>query len=122
MSAIGQAWERLRSVRHIEWVLLCMACAAVLIVMGGAQEAGGSATQLERRMESVLSCVEGAGKVRVLVNETPQGTVHGVLVVAQGADDLRVAMALERAVRALLNIESEQIEILGMAQSTAPKE
>ena len=116
MAAIGQAWEKLRAVRHIEWVLLCVACAAVLIVMGGAQEAGSGATQLERRMESVLESVEGAGSVRVLVNETPQGTVQGVLVVAQGANDLRVAMELERAVHALLNIESERIEILSMAQ------
>lgn len=116
MTVIRQAWERLRGVRHIEWVMLCIACAAVLIVMGGAQEASGSSTQLEKRMERVLESVEGAGRVRVMVNESPQGTVQGVLVVAQGADNLRVVMELERAVCALMDIDSSQIEVLSMAR------
>ncbi len=116
MGGIRQAWQRLRAVRHIEWVMLCIACAAVLIVMGGAQEASDSATQLERRIENVLGSVEGAGRVRVLVNEGSGGSVVGVVVVAEGAADLRVALSLQQAVQALMNIEAGQIEVLSMAK------
>ena len=111
MSGIRQAFERLCAVRHIEWVMLCIACAAVLILMGGGEK---GSTQLEMRMENVLGCMEGAGEVRVLVNEGAGGTVVGVVVVAQGAKDLRVAMALEQAVQALMNIDAAQIEVLSM--------
>ena len=111
MSGIRQAFERLRGVRHIEWVMLCIACAAVLILMGG-EECGS--TQLEMRMENVLGCMEGVGDVRVLVNEGAGGSVVGVVIVAQGAKDLRVVLALEQAVQALMDIDAAQIEVLSM--------
>lgn len=117
MVGIRQAFERLRAVRHIEWVMLCIACAAVLILMGGEQQHGS--TQLELRMENVLGCMEGAGKVRVLVNEGAGGTVVGVVVVAQGARDLRVALALQQAVQALTGIDAVQIEVLSMEEDSS---
>jgi hypothetical protein len=120
MSGIRQAFERLRAVRHIEWVMLCIACAAVLILMGGEGRQHGS-TQLELRMENVLGCMEGAGEVRVLVNEGAGGAVVGVVVVAQGARDLRVAMALQQAVQALMDIDAAQIEVLSMQEDIAAK-
>jgi stage III sporulation protein AG len=39
-----------------------------------------------------------------------------VLVVAEGAGDLKVNMALQRAVQALLDVDAEQIEILTMKE------
>ena len=127
MSVIRQAAERLRGARHIEWALLAVVLAALLLIAANEPDTGEyEATALERRMEQVLSCIEGAGEVRVLVHSAdavsafaPQdGQTVGVLVVAEGAGSLKVNMELQRAVQALLGIEAEQIEILTKEDGT----
>ena len=121
MSVIQRAAERLRGARHMEWVLLAILLAALLMTADGPDEAE-RATSLEKRMESVLSCIAGAGEVRVLVCSGDGGQLYGlpgeggVLVVAQGASDLKVSMELQRAVQALLDVDAEQIEILTMKE------
>lgn len=119
MSVVRQALDRLRGARHIGWLALTAAAAAIILLLTGSGETADSgATALEKRMESVLCCVEGAGRVRVLVNggepALGSGQSAGVLVVAEGARDIRVRMELEQAVMALLDIDASQIEILGM--------
>ena len=104
MSALRQALDRLRGARHIEWILLAVAlAAAVLLLTDSPDEISDESTALERRMESVLSCIQGAGEVRVLVNSgeaasafaSSDSSVTGVLVVAEGAGNLRVALELQ---------------------------
>lgn len=123
MPGVRQAMEKLRGVRHIEWALLVGALAAVLLLVSGPQDGSGETrTGLEQRMEAVLSSIAGAGEVRVLVNQaetafaTSGAAVTGVLVVAEGAGDMRVMLELQQAVRALLGVETEQIEILTMKE------
>ena len=67
---IRRALTRLRGARGLEWLALAMLLAAAVLILGG-RESGTAHenTALERRMESVLSCVSGAGQVRVLVKE-----------------------------------------------------
>ncbi len=118
--------DRLRGMRHIEWLLIAVAAAAVVLMMGGeTEEPDAQATAIERRMESVLSCVEGAGRVRVLVRSeeaipafSQADGAGGVIVVAEGADDLKVRMALQQAVQAFLGIDAAQIEVLDMEEDS----
>lgn len=127
-------WERvvsaLRGARRVEWIaLIALLALAVLLTQSGTREETQNAqtTPVEQRMESVLSMVRGAGKVRVLVRErtpstasfasgTEEGQPVGVVVVAEGANDLRVALELARAVQALLGVEMNQIEVLKMEE------
>ena len=123
MSLIRQALQKLRGARHIEWALLAGVLAAALLLSGGQQEHSAS-TALERRMENVLSMIEGAGRVRVLVNQPEtvpafaeqSGKPSGVIVVAEGAGNMKVNLELQRAVQALLGVEAGQIEILSMKE------
>lgn len=103
----------LRGVKRAEWIILiALAAIFALIWASGALDGGApGATQIESRVASVLSRVEGAGRVQVLIGE---GEGAGVLVVAEGADDLRVALELARAVQALLGVENSRIEVLKM--------
>ena len=125
MSLIRQAAEKLRGVRPIEWVLLALLLAAAFLLTSAEPEDSVGSTALERRMESVLSMVEGAGRVRVLVNQAETAAAFsdqsaqaaGVLVVAEGAGDMKVNMELQRAVQALLGVEAGQIEILSMKEA-----
>lgn len=133
MSGFKQIIAKLRGVRNLELLVLLSALAvvALLLLNNNAQEpvVAATGTALETRMEAVLSEVKGAGRVRVLLREK-EGTVsafstsasamdgiEGVVVVAEGADDVRVALELARAVKALLGVEMERIEVLRMERS-----
>ena len=126
MPSVRDFLNRLRAVRHIEWIILLAVCAAaVLLLTDAAGEIQAERTALEMRMESVLSCVSGAGRVRVLVNQDgekvfsdSEASVQGVVIVAEGADDLRVALELQQAVQALLGVDAVRIEVLSMEEET----
>lgn len=124
MPSVRDFLSRLRGVRHIEWIVLLALCAAaVLLMTDGDDGTQSERTALEMRMESVLSCMSGAGRVRVLVNQgagnafsAADQPVQGVVVIAEGAADLRVALELQQAVQALLGVDVDRIEILTMEE------
>ena len=105
--------ELFRGAKGIQWIALAAAVAVAALIWaasgGGAQES----TQLERRVAQALSQVENAGRVRVLIGE---GEEAGVLVVAEGADDLKVALELAQAVKTVLGVENSRIQVLKMGQ------
>lgn len=121
---MGNFWAALKGAKRMEWIIL-LAVAAVLVLFfanRGAPE--GQQTALEARMEAVLSAVRGAGRVRVLVSagegdsqafaqQDPQ-SVRGVVIVADGADDVRVALELSGAAQALLGVDAGKIQVLKM--------
>ena len=120
MQLMGGLMDRLRGARHIEWVFLLLLLEAAVLLAGSPARQQAGQTDLERRMESVLSCVSGAGEVRVLVNDGEAAfsgrSAAGVLVVAEGASNMKVKLELQQAVCALLGVEAAQIEILAMEE------
>ena len=107
--------EKLRGARGLEWLLLLVAaCVAVLALFQGSGGDGTvQSTELEARLERVLSAVEGAGDVRAMVTEREEKIV-GVVIVAEGAGDIGVRLSLMQAARALLGIGLDQIEVIQM--------
>ena len=106
--------EKLRGARGLEWLLLLIAaCVAALVLTRGGSDAGAQPTELEARLERVLSAVEGAGEVRAMVSEQ-NGEIAGVVIVAAGAEDVGVRLSLMQAARALLDVELDQIEVSQM--------
>ena len=106
--------EKLRGARGLEWLfLLIAACVAALVLTRGGSDAGAQPTELEARLERVLSAVEGAGEVRAMVSEQ-NGEIAGVVIVAAGAEDVGVRLSLMQAARALLDVELDQIEVIQM--------
>ena len=114
MSVISAVARYVRGARRIElFIGAALLAAAVLLLANG----GGSSdarTPLEIRMEAALSCIEGAGDVRVMINENEDGRATGVLIVAQGAGDIRVQLEIRRAVAALTDADAARIEIVEM--------
>ena len=106
MSAWHGLRERLRGARGLEWLLLLVAVcvAALALTRGGGDSGAAQPTELEARLERVLSAVEGAGEVRAMVAEEG-GAVAGVVIVAAGAEDVGVRLSLMQAARALLGVE-----------------
>ena len=128
----GGLLATLRSVKHIEWILLLLAVGILMLVAANALPRSSPAMAdtaiaaptepLERRMEAILSQIDGAGRVRVLVNHSETSeegrAVTGVLVVADGADDLSVRLELARAVQSLLDVPQGNIEIFPMQKES----
>ena len=122
---MGNFWAALRGAKRMEWIIVLAVAAALILLFANQNAAGGGQTALEARMEAVLSSVRGAGRVRVLVSESGNtaqafstdasiGEVLGVVIVAEGADDLRVAMELSGAAQALLGVDADKIQVLKM--------
>ncbi|HIS02616.1 MAG TPA: hypothetical protein IAA75_01780 [Candidatus Pullichristensenella avicola] len=107
--------EKLRGARSLEWlILLAAACvAALMFTQGGGVETAAQSTELEARLERVLSAIDGAGEVRAMITER-EGSIVGVVVVAEGAAQMRVRLSLMQAARALLGVELERIEVIEM--------
>lgn len=104
--------EALKSARKIEILLIAAAiCTLLVLWMGGGADTTAGASDEEARMERILSRIEGAGSVSVMISPAEDGAA-GVVVAAPGADDLRVMLELQRAVRALTGLELDRIEIV----------
>lgn len=131
MKSIG-FMAKLKGIRHLEWIvlLILIGIAGSVLLAGGeipAQKA--ELTALESRLARVLSAVEGAGKVEVIVHMDQEkaapagafsvgsstgveGKANGVIVVADGAGDLNVRLSLARAVQTLLDLPASAVEVL----------
>jgi len=131
---LRKLWEKRKGVRHVEWIVLMIlvGVAGSLLLQGGVtpSQIEGGQTDLERRLAHVLSAVDGAGQVEVIVHMTqdviaqPAGSFgmtaptkteekpSGVIVVAEGASNLQVRLNLSRAVQTLLGLPASAVEVL----------
>ena len=94
-----------------------------------------SSTDTESRLEEILSNINGVGKVKVMIyyentlnnskdssisfnssyfSSSKNYEIKGVLVVAEGADNMDVKVQILRAVEILLSINADCIEIFTM--------
>lgn len=82
-------------------------------------------TELETKLESILSKTEGVGEVRVMLmtgkKKDTQGfsgsdetEVTGVLITAQGAENPVTVQNIQQAVMALFQIDAHKIKIMKM--------
>ena len=137
MSPLSEWREKMGRVKVTQWLLLALGLAGSLLFSGswGAgvlteqpQDSGAQGDALETRLAAVLSRMEGAGQVEVVIHyaqtvstsawpqESAQETGEpvGVVVVAEGADNLRVRLELAQAVQTLLRLEAESVEVFAM--------
>ena len=98
------------------------ALAAALCLLFLSTGEGGGMTSEEKRVAQTLSCVEGAGRVRVTLYQAERGgafgggsqPISGALVVAEGAGDIAVRLHLTQAVETLLSLPSGSVMVLEM--------
>ena len=146
MSPLSEWREKMGRVKVTQWaaLLLALGLAGSLLFSGswGAgvlteqpQDSGAQGDALETRLAAVLSRMEGAGQVEVVIHyaqtvstsawpqESAQETGEpvGVVVVAEGADNLRVRLELAQAVQTLLRLEAESVEVFAMDSRDVPR-
>ena len=113
MVGFGKTAEKLKNGGGRMFLVIALLIALVLMLSSFGRESGGEPTELEARMERVLSKIDGAGEVNVLLTEK-DGKTQGALIVAEGAGDLSVRLAVRQAVSTLLGIENERIDVRKM--------
>ena len=100
------------------WLAAALALAALCLLLSS--DGTQTASQEERRIAEVLSVIEGAGKVEVVLYHNRQNAFGsetsptGAVVVAQGADDVGVRLQLIRAVRTLLGLPESAVDVFAM--------
>ena len=119
-----KAWTWLKTGKRLWWAALGVLLAACLLAASQGTGGGGSASAEEKRIAEVLSAMAGAGRVEVaLFYETEEVAAFGssgksrptgAVVVAQGAGDLRVRLELIRAVRTLLGLPENAVDVFVM--------
>lgn len=112
----SKLFQKLKSIKHIEIIVAVIFAVIVLLIYLSSvnpvkKTQSSASTNLEMRLESILSDIEGAGNVSVLINNT-DNQIDGVIIVASGADDVFVKMNILKAVETVLKIPTAQIEIL----------
>lgn len=111
--------KRLRELfRRDGWLLGALAAAVAACLLLGAAAPAASGTEEEARLARVLSAMEGAGQVEVAVfyDAAEDAAPCGVVVVAQGAQDMAVRLRLMRAVVTLTGVDASRVEIFQLKE------
>lgn len=93
---------------------LILVCTIGLAFISLQTEVGNGTSSTEKKLESVLGKIDGAGDVRLMINTAEDGGIIGVCVLSTRAEDLTASMRIRRAVCTVLGVENERIEILKM--------
>jgi len=78
---------------------------------------GGVRNVLQQSKEVQPIIIDGTGGDQPMVLKELTPEVKGVIVIAEGARDVRVRMELLRAVRTALGVNSNQVEVFAMKQN-----
>ena len=108
------------------WLACALGVLAVLMALGGGVTADMQ-TRAEKRIAEVLGAITGAGEVEVALfyaQENPgalgasqtASAPTGAVVVAQGAANLQVRLQLIRAVRTLLGLPENAVDVFVMEE------
>lgn len=109
-------WRGNNKIRDIIFILIL---ALVLIIVAKKIFATGEKTQstvtnmqtdAEKKVERLLNEIDGVGQASVMICETEEG-ITGIIVVCEGAKDLRVTMNIREAVAAALGTEQNAVKI-----------
>lgn len=108
--------DRLRVLGAVWPILAALLIALALLQWTGAQKetpAKSAASPLEKRLEALLSQIDGAGEVRVMVTESETGGIVGAVVITGGKLSMLTYLNLQSAVQTLLDIDMSRIRVIG---------
>ncbi|HIV64047.1 MAG TPA: hypothetical protein H9693_04740 [Firmicutes bacterium] len=135
---LAAAFERVRSVRHIEIIIAVIAVTIMLFIYfgtscssssdSGIQSGSGEYDYCESvvaELERKLSEIDGVGEVSVLVNWTDSVSAdgsessfpkpEGVIIICDGGNDISVKLKLISSVASYFGISENKINVLAKA-------
>ena len=121
----GSWFKRMLQEKRLVTLLLMLVCGAALILISyrmtetetpqRAQDITYTEGSMEARLARVLTQIEGAGQVEVLVMQNDTG-ILGVVIVADGAQQLTVRSDLMRAAMTALDVPAESVEVFARSK------
>lgn len=107
---------KLKSLRLKEVVLFSVL--AILLLFAAWKVFGSDAskssttamTDTEQKLVAILETIDGVGEVDLMVTETEDGAKSAVIV-CEGANDIRVVIAIREAVATALGAEQKNVKI-----------
>lgn len=112
------AVKKLRGVKNIQIIALVFIIAVGLIIYSsvmtartGAQDGAASVMSAEeQRLSAALSSIEGAGSVQAMITEH-KDVIVGVIVIAEGADNITVRLKLLDAAATALGVSKQIVNV-----------
>lgn len=112
LSGLKQLIEAFKTARRTEIILIIAAICALLYCLMDGSAQGRIATDEEKRIQNILSRIEGAGKVHVMLSTDEAGSHQGAIIAAGGAEEIAVRLELQQAMHTLTGLELERIEVV----------
>lgn len=102
-------FDKLKSSKYLPIVLIVLLCLAFAMILFTNDKTNG--TTEEEKLEQILSKIEGVGKLSLFISNSEE---KKVVVVCEGANDIRVRIDLLDAVATALAIPKQNISICEM--------
>ena len=84
----------------------------IAIPTGEKQISEVSGTEIEQRLEKILSGMEGVGNVKVMITFQESDVVEGVAVIAEGGGNAVVVRNITEVIQALFDVDSHKIKVI----------
>lgn len=76
-----------------------------------------SATEMEKRLENLLSQMKNVGEVQVMITFREENEVEGIAILAEGAGNGVVVRDITSVVQALFPVDSHKIKVIESNQN-----
>ena len=104
--------EAFKTARKTEIILIAAALCALLFCLTEGNTNERIATEEELRIQHILSQIEGAGEVQVMISTDETGAYQGAIIAAVGAEQIYVKLELLQAMHTLTGMDLEQIDVV----------
>lgn len=113
--------KKLKGVKNLQIIVVIFIIAVALVIYstvmtkksaqdGDAVSVGSVQTSDEQRLSAMLSNLVGAGKVETMITQS-DGKITGVLVIAEGADNITVRIRLIDATATALGVSKDIVSV-----------
>ncbi len=121
---VKKAYEKVIKIKNIKLLVVLFIIAIALLIYSTVKEKNAKTEETvarvetimdddEMRLSNVLESIEKAGEVKTIITEK-DGKIVGVVVVAEGADDIGVRIKLIDATATALGIDKSIINVYKM--------
>ncbi len=114
--------KKLRGIKNIQIIVAIFIIAVALIIYSSVSTSlktksdtatsgiSSSMSEQEQRLSAILSRIDGAGEVEAMITQN-DGEIVGVLITAQGANDITVRLRLLDAASTALGVSKQVINV-----------
>ena len=118
-------WNKLLGNKKNQWLILLLVGILLVVIaiptksdtekdtgFRMTEDEDANATEMEKRLESILSQMQGIGEVHVMITYRQENQVEGVVVVAEGGEQGVIVQKITEVVRALFDVDSHKIKVI----------